>query len=287
VRTLVLVALSALWAMAWEAFWEKSPIANGTSRIVVVQATSQERPDELYVDNRVFAFVPHPTKPNRYYAWLSIPYDCALESYAVGLLIEAVGQKRYAPLGTLEVVRGNYPKEELRVSSDKVHLTPEDIRRVEREFAQADKLYVTVTPQSHLDKPIVYPMQIAITSGYGNERVFNGLRKSYHSGVDFRAKTPQPISAIADGRVALIGDRFYGGKSVIIDHGMGVYSGYFHMSRIAVHEGEWVKQGSNLGKSGATGRITGPHLHMMFKIAGVSVDPIQAIEVFNRFVKEE
>ena len=107
------------------------------------------------------------------------------------------------------------------------------------------------------------------------------MLRSYHSGTDFKAPTGTPIYSVNDGIVKLSSDRYYAGNSVIIDHGHGVYSCYYHLSRLDVKVGQKVKQGEQLGLSGATGRVTGPHLHFSVRVHGVQVDPLQILEVLN------
>jgi murein DD-endopeptidase MepM/ murein hydrolase activator NlpD len=129
------------------------------------------------------------------------------------------------------------------------------------------------------------PMDSKITSDFGNARVFNGSLKSYHSGTDFRAKVGTPVKSVNDGVVVLAKDRFYAGGSVIVDHGEGVYSCYYHMSKYEVKEGDFVKKGQLLGLSGVSGRVTGPHLHFSMRVSGVQVDPLQFINLVNKELK--
>jgi murein DD-endopeptidase MepM/ murein hydrolase activator NlpD len=96
---------------------------------------------------------------------------------------------------------------------------------------------------------------------FGSRRVINGQPKSPHSGADYSAPAGVPVLAAGDGEVALVGDHFFAGRSVFIDHGDGLISMYFHMSRVGVKEGENVRRGQPIGAVGSTGRATGPHLH--------------------------
>jgi murein DD-endopeptidase MepM/ murein hydrolase activator NlpD len=131
------------------------------------------------------------------------------------------------------------------------------------------------------------PMKSKITSDFGNARIYNGKTKSYHSGTDFRAKIGTPIIASNDGKIVLAKRRFYAGGSIIIDHGHGIYSCYYHMSRFDVKEGEMVKKNQVIGLSGDTGRVTGPHLHFSIRVGGLQVDPLQFIELVNNKIFKE
>lgn len=183
----------------------------------------------------------------------------------------------------LEIKDGNYKKETITVSSDKVN--PKDeaiIKRTQKEYKEAIDIYNTVTPKSYINSKFILPLDTKITSEFGKARVYNGALKSYHGGTDFRAKTPLPIKCVNDGKVVLVSDRFYAGNSVVVDHGHGVYSCYFHLSKFKVKNGDMVKKGQILGLSGSTGRITGPHLHFGIRLGGMQVDPMQFIEVANK-----
>ncbi|RAX52964.1 hypothetical protein CCY98_03165 [Helicobacter sp. 11-8110] len=128
-------------------------------------------------------------------------------------------------------------------------------------------------------------MKSKITSEFGNARVFNQEVKSYHSGTDFRAAIGTPIYASNSGKVVIAKDRFLAGKSVVIDHGEGIFSMYYHCSEIKVKEGTRVKQGELIALSGNTGRVSGPHLHFGILVRGAQVDPIDFIAKINASLK--
>ena len=122
------------------------------------------------------------------------------------------------------------------------------------------------------------PVPGIYTSAYGFRRVYNGTPRGCHAGTDFRAAVGTPIRAAFAGRVVLTGLHYYSGNSVYVDSGNGVISLYFHMSRIDVKQGDFVKKGQIIGLSGATGRITGPHLHYGLSLAGQYVDAAPLFE---------
>ena len=111
------------------------------------------------------------------------------------------------------------------------------------------------------------------TAGFGSQRTFNGVRQSVHQGLDFRAATGTPVTAISGGRVILARDFFFEGNFLVIDHGQGLLSLYLHLSAFKVKEGDTVSKGRLIGLSGGTGRATGPHLHLAVRWQGVYVDP--------------
>ena len=115
-------------------------------------------------------------------------------------------------------------------------------------------------------------------SRFGLRRWINGERKNSHTGMDIKAPEGQPVKAANSGRVALVGDFFFAGRAVFLDHGQGVYTMYFHLSKIDVEEGQKVSKGEVLGLVGMTGRATGPHLHWGARLGGARVDPASLVE---------
>jgi murein DD-endopeptidase MepM/ murein hydrolase activator NlpD len=114
---------------------------------------------------------------------------------------------------------------------------------------------------------------------FGHRRVFNGQPRSPHSGADLRAAKGTPVYAANRGRVVLAKNLFYSGNTVFIDHGLGLYTTYLHFSEIKVEPGEIVERGQLIGLAGATGRVTGPHLHWGVRIVDARVDPFSLLEV--------
>jgi hypothetical protein len=123
-----------------------------------------------------------------------------------------------------------------------------------------------------LDGDFEAPRPFTVTAEFGQERVFNGETQSRHTGVDLKGQVGNPVRAAGRGRVVLAGDLYYSGNGVILDHGLGVYTGYFHLSEILVSEGDLVEKGDLIGRAGATGRVTGPHLHWSLWVDGVGQD---------------
>lgn len=183
---------------------------------------------------------------------------------------------------SIKVIDGNYKKETLSVDSSKIKLSKEDKKRAAKEYIEAMKIYNSVSDKNFIDSEYIMPIDSKITSDFGKARVFNGSFKSYHSGTDFRAKVGTPIKSANDGVVVLVEDRFYSGGSIIVDHGHGIYTCYYHMSEFDVKEGDKVSKGEVLGLSGVSGRVTGPHLHFSARVGGVQVDPLQFMKLVNK-----
>jgi murein DD-endopeptidase MepM/ murein hydrolase activator NlpD len=156
------------------------------------------------------------------------------------------------------------------------------INRIKREYKEAMKIYSTFTTKKLFKHSFSLPLNSKITSDFGTKRIFNNKVKSYHTGIDFKAKMNTKIPAINDGKVVLAKNRYFAGNSVIISHGRGIYSCYYHLNKIKVKKNEFVKKGQIIGLSGMSGRVTGPHLHFTTWLNGVIVNPKVLIELLNQ-----
>lgn len=200
--------------------------------------------------------------------------------YPVDLLVEpstwVVERYRGGRWENAVVRVGAYPYEVQRLEiqdQSKVDLSPEDLARARRESRRVARLWDLDTPR-RFSLPLSPPLERLPVSGrFGARRVINGQPRSPHSGADYRAATGDPVLAVASGTVALAEEHFFAGNSVFLDHGDGLISMYFHLSEIGVEEGQRVEVGEEIGKVGATGRATGPHLHFGVRWHGARVDP--------------
>ncbi len=236
----------------------------------------------ISVGKKQFQIFLMPNSSDKMYALVPFSYYEKPENKEVFIHYkEATEEKKESML--LKVTEGTYEKETIEVDSSKVNPKSKEIKaRISREYKEAMQIYGTVTPLSYIKEPFILPLKSKITSDFGKARVYNGSLKGYHSGTDFRAKVGTPIIASNRGKVVLVKDRFYSGGTVLIDHGEGIYTCYFHMSVFKVSEGSMVKRGEILGFSGKSGRVTGPHLHFSARINAVQVDPLQLIEIMNK-----
>ena len=218
----------------------------------------------------------HPTDKNQGIAIVPIDYYAPEGDSNITWI--APGKTIALPL---TVTMASYPIETLSVDPSKVTPPPEALDRIEREKTQAKEIYAHFTPIRYWNKALIKPLDSNITSEYGSARTYNGTLQSYHGGVDLRARIPIPVHATNDGIVVLAEDRYYSGGTIIIDHGEGLFSCYFHLSRYDVKVGDYVHQGDSIALTGDTGRITGPHLHFGFMVHGVQTDPFDLLEKIN------
>ncbi|MEJ2482687.1 MAG: M23 family metallopeptidase [Gemmatimonadota bacterium] len=168
---------------------------------------------------------------------------------------------------------------QLRVAPKYSSPSAEAMERIESERKLIRSVLDTASAEWLIDTPFRAPRPLTVTSPYGVERVFNGELRSRHTGLDLKGATGAPVRAAARGRVMIARDLYFSGNGVFLDHGRGVYTGYFHLSRILVEEGELVEAGQQLGEVGATGRVTGPHLHWSLWVGGISLDAGSLLEM--------
>jgi murein DD-endopeptidase MepM/ murein hydrolase activator NlpD len=174
---------------------------------------------------------------------------------------------------TVRIAAYPYPTEELTVEEKYVAPPPEARARIERERERVAKLWTLATPR-RFALPLAPPLAELPASGrFGARRIFNRKPRSPHSGADFSSAPGTPVFAPADATVALAEEQYFAGNAVYLDHGDGLISMAFHLSEIAVGTGEAVRRGQPIGRVGATGRVTGPHLHFAVRWRGARVDP--------------
>jgi murein DD-endopeptidase MepM/ murein hydrolase activator NlpD len=172
----------------------------------------------------------------------------------------------------------DYGTRKITVAGKFMELSPEDLARHQEETAKQKAVYATLTPSMLWSGAWRTPLDSPVVGLFGRRSVVNGQARSPHGGVDLRGGTGTPIQAPAGGRVALVLDTYFSGLMVLIDHGLGVVSGYRHLSRAMVQVGQTVTPGQVIGLVGDSGRVTGPHLHFDMHLAGARVDPLAWIK---------
>ncbi|MHB1354492.1 MAG: M23 family metallopeptidase [Anaerolineae bacterium] len=177
---------------------------------------------------------------------------------------------------SLQIIAGTFESEEIDFTPEVGALLAPDISIPEHERLEA--LYTHVTTQRLWQGLFMWPHEGILTSSFGIRRLYDGTLSSYHGGLDISGDTGDPVLAAATGRVILAETLQVRGNAVIIDHGAGVFTAYFHMQDITVLVGQLIGQGDLIGHVGSTGLSTGPHLHWELRVGGVPVDPIEWTE---------
>jgi murein DD-endopeptidase MepM/ murein hydrolase activator NlpD len=173
----------------------------------------------------------------------------------------------------------SYPTTQLTVEERFVQLNPRDLARSTRETKELNTIFASMTKEVLWTAPFTVPIPGETGRNFGHRRVFNGEPRAPHAGADLRAKTGTPIHSANRGKVVLAKDLFFTGNTVIVDHGLGIFLLYAHLSRIDVKPGTIVDNGQVIGLAGATGRVTGPHLHWGVRIQNARVDPFSLVEM--------
>lgn len=190
----------------------------------------------------------------------------------------------------LEIVVKQFPykQEFLNVAQSKVTPSKKNKERAAREWHMMQKVYKNSHNDLYISEEFIKPLNSYITSVYGNQRVFNNQKRSQHLGNDFRARVGVPIPTSNRGKVVYTGHLFYAGKTVVVDHGMKIFTLYAHLSKIKVKTGDMVEKGEIVGLSGRTGRVSGPHLHWGVKMYGHNIDGFSLVEQSKmHFMKHE
>ena len=180
---------------------------------------------------------------------------------------------------TVKVSKKTYPLQRLTLDEDKVTLTPENEVRVEREQKRTAALWPVESVRLWKGRFIDPLPGRELGTPFGVRRIINNIPKNSHSGVDITADEGEPVRAPNDGVVTLVEEQFFSGKSVIIDHGDGIYTMFFHLSDTKVRPGQAVMKGDVIGLVGETGRASGSHLHWGVRMQGSRVDPLQLIKL--------
>lgn len=264
-------------------------VKHGTSFAVILQSDENlaQAPNVIFKDKTYQMFTIN-GDIKKYELFLPVDYRNPLqkENLQVRYLDDSKLKKKNI---SINIIDGNYRQNEIiTVPKGKVILSPENKLKTAKEYQKVlKKVYSVVTLYDLANNSMFeFPMDSKITSAFGNARIYNGVTKSYHTGTDFRAKVGDDIKATNHGKVVLVMDRFYLGKVIYIDHGRGAYSYYSHLSKYLVKEGDIVKKGQVIAKSGITGRITGPHLHYALRLYNTTVDPLQYGSLYNDIVNK-
>ncbi len=220
------------------------------------------------------------SKPQIWHALVSVDLEKAPGDYTLDVSIQSAPGPSATCQLAMHVSAGKFATESLKVAPQFVEPNPEQLARAKSEQQRLREIYGTVTPDKLWRGPFHVPL-VGVTSGanFGRRRVLNGQPSSPHSGVDFPAPAGTPVHAAQAGRVVLAEPLYFAGNTVLIDHGLGVYTLYGHLSVISVKVGDELSAGALLGKVGATGRVTGPHLHWGLTVEGARVNALQIVNL--------
>jgi murein DD-endopeptidase MepM/ murein hydrolase activator NlpD len=277
---------SAIGAQAanWIARAQPTRLVNGGP--VLFQVTPPARLESLtgtwLGHDVVFSFEP---KSKTWFALAGVSIETPPATYAIELTGEtAPGKapgKKISFSGKFPVVRAKYPKIAAKLSVDNkfIEPSPEQQAQIAEGVKIKDDYLSRVTPEREWDGTFAAPVEAETSDVFGSQRIFNGKAQRPHFGLDYRVHTGTPVAAMNDGTVLLARFLYFEGNCVVIDHGQGLLTLYFHLSEFKVKEGDQVRRGQIVGLSGGTGRATGPHLHVAVRWQGTYLDPAALIRL--------
>ncbi len=246
----------------------KIPNEGGATR---VQGTFLGRSVSFFPDMR-------PDEPNGFVGLLGI--DLQDEPGIHELIVETkAGEQSRMMSYRVHVLKEQFHVERLTLPKNKVDLDKKSLARWKREQAQVKKLLANDSQTKFWQGKFFEPVAGKRTGVFGSVRIMNGQPRNPHNGEDIGAPLGTEVVATNDGIVRLTVDHIFSGKGVFVDHGLGLFSMYFHLSKVLVKEGDLVKAGEIVGEVGATGRATGPHLHWGVKLNGARVNPYALLEL--------
>jgi murein DD-endopeptidase MepM/ murein hydrolase activator NlpD len=250
------------------------PLVRGTVGLVVVRPAAAEQRRLAGLRGSAAGEPLHfePTEGGAYRAVIGVPIE-GPDSLAVSLMPSWADSAADSLTVVLRVAGGTYRVERLTVVEKYVKPDSAAAARIEEEIARAREIsrHSHETPRLWF-RPFRVPRPGRVTSPFGSAREFNGEVESRHLGTDFAGAVGAPVRAANDGVVALVAEFYLAGNVVYLDHGAGLVTGYFHLSRTAVAVGDTVRQGQLIGRVGRSGRVTGPHLHWIARYGGITVD---------------
>jgi len=217
-----------------------------------------------------------------WFALAGVSFETKPGKYTLALTGESTKTK--APLkftSSFNVARAHYPeiKVELSVEKKFTEPSPEQLKQIDESKKVKQDYLGRVTPDREWNGNFAAPVNAPTSDVFGSRRIFNGVAQREHQGLDYRVPTGTPVAAMNDGTILLARFLYFEGNCVVIDHGQGLLTLYFHLSELKVKEGDAVKRGQEIGRSGGTGRATGPHLHVAVRWQATYLDPARLLSM--------
>jgi len=217
-----------------------------------------------------------------YEGLIGIDMDTQASTYEMKIITKDGGSDIHLSNLSIKVEKVDFGIERLSLPSSMVDLDRKTLERVNKEERRLNSLFRVFREEKLWRGAFICPVEGELSGAFGMSRIINEQRRSPHTGVDLRAEERTPVLACNSGVAVLVKPLFFSGKSVILDHGWGFYSMYFHLSEVLAKEGNRVGKGAILGRVGSTGRSTGPHLHWEIRMNGARVDPLSLLKLEDK-----
>ena len=282
VSCLLMVLLgSAAWAAPWAVVARPPKLLNGAPVLFEVHAP-------VKVDSLTGTWLGHNIifscndNGKTCFALAGVSIETKPGKYTLEMTGDAANKKEPVHLKhTFVVARAVYPQIKVQLAVEKKFTEPSPEQQAEiAEGVKVKQEYLgRVTPDREWRGDFSSPVDATTSDVFGSQRIFNGVAQRPHFGLDYRVHTGTPVHSMNDGTVLLARFLYFEGNCVVIDHGQGLLTLYFHLSEFKVKEGETVKRGQEIGLSGGTGRATGPHLHVAVRWEGTYLDPARLLQL--------
>ena len=249
-------------------------VVAGSPELITISARDATSIEGEWLDHKLDFF----RRDGKWIALAGIDVEAKPESTTLHITAQTpTGPRDFTRI--IEIHPAHYRTGKLTVAPKFVEPGPEELKEITAEKEIKDKVFATSAPEPLWHGDFRAPVKAPPTDSFGTRRMFNGKLASIHKGMDFRAPAGTVVRASNSGVVVLARPLYFEGNCVVIDHGLGLYTLSMHFSRIDVHEGQRVATGDRLGLSGATGRVTGPHLHWAVRWENAYLDPAKVLRL--------
>jgi murein DD-endopeptidase MepM/ murein hydrolase activator NlpD len=275
--SLIFIGSAQLSSGATELISPLGPVAQGEVVQILLTGPDKGSKIEGYWQGQPLEFFK--VEEREYKSLLGVDFRMTPGTYPIEVQVVAADNSPSTYRANIEVKEEKFGEQRLTLPQNMVTLDANTLKRVRKEAAKFRKLWSIHTPRRYWYGNFVRPVPGKLSTPFGLGRILNGEPRSPHSGVDLRATLGEPVRAANHGRIVLVGDFFFHGKAVVIDHGWGLYTMYFHLAEVNVSEGDLVGKSYVIGLAGSSGRATGPHLHWGVRLGGARVDPFALMRV--------
>jgi len=258
-------------------FWQPNELHQGSPIFLTVEL---ERPATRVTGNFVnkpIVFFADLKDKKTWHALAGVDLEAQPGQYGLDVTATLVGGHLAHSSQQVTIAAGDFKTGDITVPDNYVNPTDAEQKQIADDGVLKKRAYGHSALLPLWSGDFVKSVNGPSTPSFGESRILNEEKTSLHTGTDFPVPEGSPVVASNSGTVALVRDLFYEGNTVIIDHGLGLFTVYLHMSRIDVREGDKLDKGAKLGLSGASGRVTGPHLHLGVRSNGLWVDPVQVL----------
>jgi murein DD-endopeptidase MepM/ murein hydrolase activator NlpD len=258
-------------------FWQPNELHQGSPIFITVELEHPATRVTGNFVNKPIAFFADATDKKTWHALAGVDLEATPGDYGLDITATLAGGRLAHSTQQVTIAAGDFKTGDITVAENYVNPSDTEQKQIAQDEVLKKRAYAHGALHPLWSGDFIKPVNAPSTPSFGESRILNEEKTSLHTGTDFPVPEASPVLASNSGTVVLVRDLFYEGNTVIVDHGLGVFTVYLHMSRIDVREGDKLAKGAKLGLSGASGRVTGPHLHLGVRWNGGWVDPVQLL----------